>query len=147
MIRDPQRLLEFLDEAIVLDRAQQGNIQVYDRGEDSLRIAAQRGFDEAFLKHFEVGRRFDSTSGGRAAGSGGFVMISDTLREHGWEAHREVLIASSVRSCKSVAIMGPDHALLGVLNTHSPGVRWDWERDNTRQIISALARLLAPQPA
>jgi hypothetical protein len=70
-------------------------------------------------------------------------LIPDVQADPGFEPHRAIARASGFRSVKSLPLAGPDGRLRGVLSTHSPGVRWDWERENTRPIAAEIAAVLA----
>lgn len=146
MVKGAQaRLLELLDNAIALDRATKGNIQVYDPNKKRLILTAelQRGFEAPFLEHFASVKAFDSSACGRAMGTGNCVLIPDVMSDVAFEAHRKVALAAGVRSVKSMPLVGADGVFRGILSTHAPGVKWDWERDNTRHIAAAVAKILA----
>lgn len=142
-MRDQRRLAQLLANAIKLDRATKGNIQALDPETGCLKIIAQVGFDEAFLRHFEAVQAFDSSACGRAFGTGNWVMIPDILLDEAFTPHREVVAANDVRSVKSIPITAPEGGIIGVLSTHSSDVRWNWERDNTRHIAEQIGAILA----
>jgi GAF domain-containing protein len=137
------RLGRLLDKAIQLDRALKGTLQVFEPDTDSLKIIAHRGFDEAFLRHFETVKRFDSSACGRAFGTGNLVTIPDILEDEAFRPNREVVLVNGIRSVKCIPVVGSDDRLEGVLATHSPWVRWDWERDNTRHVAAEIAVVFA----
>jgi GAF domain-containing protein len=136
------RLQHLLAQAIELDRATKGNIQVFDPEAGSLRIIAQSGFDEIFLHHFQKVQRFDSSACGRAFGTGNWVLIPDIMEDEAFKPHREVALASGIRSVKSIPVTGPDGGFQGMLSTHSATVRWDWQRDNTHHIAAEIATII-----
>jgi GAF domain-containing protein len=147
MSPDPvRRLRRLLAKAVILDRAAKGNIQLLDPEEGTLRIVAHSGFEPGFLRHFEVVRPFDSSACGRAFGQGGCVIIPDVTLDAGFAPHREIARAAGFRSVKSMPVVGEDGVARGVLSTHCPGVRWDWERENTRGLCLELAAVLAALP-
>ena len=145
-MRQDRRLGALLEKAIRLDRATKGNIQAFDAEAGVLRIVAQRGFDREFLRHFAEVRPLDASACGRAFGAGGCVLIPDVLRDEAFAPHREIALSSGFRSVKSVPVPGPDGRLVGVLSTHGPDVRWDWERDNTTELAAEIGLILA-EPA
>jgi hypothetical protein len=108
-----RRLNDLLAQTISLDRATKGNIQVFEPETDSLRIIAQHGFDEMFLLHFEKVKRFDSSACGRAFGAGNWVLIPDILEDQAFKPHREVALASGIRSVKSIPVTGHDGSSKG----------------------------------
>ena len=65
-------LPEIVDAAIGITAADMGDVRLYDRASDSLRIVASRGFRPEDLEPFAVIRRGESTcgTGPRAAGAG-----------------------------------------------------------------------------
>lgn len=137
-----QRLRRLLDAAIELDRAVKGNIQVLDPATQTLRIEVSRGFDEAFLSHFRSVKAFDASACGRAFGTGACIMIPDVLRDEAFAPHRAIASSNGFRSVKSLPVAATDGRLLGVLSTHNPQVRWDWERENTRHVAAKIAAVL-----
>jgi hypothetical protein len=42
-----------------------------------------------------------------------------------------------------VPLAGADGRFYGVLSTHSPDIRWDWQLENTRPIADEIAAILA----
>ena len=138
-----RRLRKLLDQAIALDRAAKGNIQILDRETGELHLLVQRGFDAAFSRYFKKVRAFDASACGRALGSGDCVIISDVMHDPDFQPHRVIAGASGFRSVKSIPIAAKDGSILGMLSTHSPSVRWDWERENTRPIAAKIATVLA----
>lgn len=134
--------MKLLEEAIELDRAAKGTIQAFDPRTDSLRIVANGGFNERFLRHFEIVRRFDSSACGRSLGSGAFVMIPDVMTDEAFRPNRDVLVANGIKSVKSIPVIDFDGQVQGVLSTHSSSVRWDWQRDNTRHLAAEIAQIL-----
>lgn len=135
------RLSQLLDQAIKLDRALKGTLQIIEPETDSLKIIAHRGFDERFLRHFETVKRFDSSSCGRVFGIKNCIMIPDIMEDEAFTPNREVVLANGIRSIKSVPVFGVNGRFLGVFSTHCPSVRWDWERDNTRCIAAEIASI------
>jgi hypothetical protein len=140
------RLAQLLAEAIALDRAAKGNIQALDQASGVLKIVAHHGFNKAFLRHFENVKPFDSSACGRAFGAQRCIMIPDVLMDRAFAPHREIAASNGFRSVKSIPVVAPDGRFHGVLSTHSPGVRWDWELDSTHHIAAEIAALLGGPP-
>jgi len=143
----PHRLAQLLAEAITLDRATKGTLQALDQTSGALKIVAHHGFDKAFLRHFENVKPFDASACGRAFGAKSCILIPDMLTDEAFAPHRAIASANGVRSVKALPVVGPDGRFHGVLATHSPGIRWDWERDNTRHIVAELAAVLGGLPS
>lgn len=131
-----------LDRAIALDRADFGNVQAFDPRTKTLRIVAQRGFDEDFLAYFRCVKAFDSSACGRAAGLGGAVVIADVERDPGFARHRKIAEAAGFRSVKSVPIRGRDGELVGVLSTHCRKPRRLWDLGAVVPVLAELAERL-----
>ena len=62
---------DVLDAVIELHGADFGNVQLYDEATGTLRIAAQRNFDQDFLEHFATVDAADGSCCGLAAAFGG----------------------------------------------------------------------------
>jgi GAF domain-containing protein len=105
--------------AMLLLRAERGNIQLRDPVTGLLSIAAQHGFAEEFLAHFaSVGN--DGSACGRAAHQRGQIVIRDVRTDPGFAPHRAVAAASGFRAVQSTPVLAPAGRVLGVISTHYP---------------------------
>jgi PAS domain S-box-containing protein len=110
-------LREVLDASIELLNADFGNIQLYDPDTGALKIAAQRGFEQEFLDHFD--RVYEgSTSCGTALERRSRVVVKDVLTEPSLAAHRPVVVAAGYRAVQSTPLIGRGGEVLGMLSTH-----------------------------
>ena len=141
-----ERLSSLLRDAIALDRACKGNIQVFDPMNKTLKFVVQEGFDAHFLSHFNVVRLADGTPCARACGRQEPLFIPDVLADDELKRHAEVFLRGGFRSVKSVPTIGSDKCVYGILSTHSTEVRWDWELENTRHIAEEVAAVLVSAP-
>lgn len=111
-------LHEVLDAAISLMDADKGHIQLFDTNHRTLRIAAQRGFDEGFLRHFaEVDGEHESACG-RALRQGKRVVIPDLNSEPGAGALRQVADKAGYLAVQSTPLLGQNGSPMGMLSTH-----------------------------
>ena len=111
-------LHEVLDAAISLMDADKGHIQLFDTNHRTLRIAAQRGFDEGFLRHFaEVDGEHESACG-RALRQGKRVVIPDLNNEPGAGALRQVADKAGYLAVQSTPLLGQNGSPMGMLSTH-----------------------------
>lgn len=116
-VDDPSLLDRALEETISLVGASFGNIQLADSLNGTLRIAAQRGFDQDFLDYFaEV--EDASSACGRAAEHRAQMVIPDVDRDDDFAPHREIAAASGFRAVQSTPIVSPSGRVLGILSTH-----------------------------
>jgi GAF domain-containing protein len=126
-----------LDAAIELAGADMGNVQLLDETGGGLRIAAQRGFGEPFLRFFEVVRDEAGSVCGRAMARTAPVMVRDVARDPelaGTQALR-ILLAAGVRTVHSTPLLDREGALLGMLSVHYREVR---------QLVEVGQRLMWP---
>ncbi|MFZ5526032.1 MAG: ATP-binding protein [Pseudomonadota bacterium] len=111
-------LHEVLDAAISLMDADKGNIQLFDANHRMLRIAAQRGFDESFLRYFsEVDGEHESACG-RALTLGQRVVIPDIEQEGVSSPLREVAHEAGYLAVQSTPLLGQNGSPMGMLSTH-----------------------------
>jgi PAS domain S-box-containing protein len=110
-------LQEVLDASIELLNADFGNIQLYDPDTGALKIAAQRGFKQEFLDHFDRVHE-GSASCGTALERRSRVVVEDVLTEPSFAAHRPVVAAAGYRAVQSTPLIGRDGEVLGMLSTH-----------------------------
>jgi PAS domain S-box-containing protein len=128
-INDLQDLLEeILDAIIALQRADFGNIQLYDRETGALKIVAQRGFKQDFLDYF------DSVHEGQAACGLALqqrqrVIIEDVEVDPGFTPHRRIAASSGFRAVQSTPLFSRNGEPIGVLSTHFRRPHRPSERD------------------
>lgn len=107
-----------LDAAIELNRADFGIVQLFDPKERCLTIAAQRGFDAAFLDHFAVVRAGDPSVSGRAFGRRERVVVEDVATDRDFVALREVARAAGFRAAASAPMFTSLGEPVGMLTVH-----------------------------
>ena len=107
-----------LDLAIDIAEGDFGNIQLFDRAECGLRIAASRGFDAEFLDYFAVVRGSDSACA-VAMQQSCRVIVPDVRNGVCFDVQsREIVLRAGVRSVQSTPVISPSGQLLGMLSTH-----------------------------
>jgi two-component system CheB/CheR fusion protein len=122
-------LQEVLAAAIQIAGATMGNIQLFDPERNTLEIAAQQGFDRAFLEEFRDVDQADETAWGRALRCGKRVIVEDVEAEPGYEPFRAAAAAAGYRGVQSTPLSSRDGSLLGILSTHYPQPYAPSERD------------------
>ena len=122
-----------VDSAIRVTGADMANLQLFDPVSKSLRIEAQRGFNDPFLEFF------GSVEDGHAACGTAFktrqrVIVDDVAESPIFRRTDalEVLLDARVRAVQSTPLVGRSGLLLGVISTHwaSP------YRPSSRQLCS-----------
>ena len=116
-------LLAALDAAIEAHAADFGCIQLYDPERGGLRIAAQRGFDQAFLDHFAEVNPSDGSACGRVLAERRRAIIADVEQEPTYAAHVGAARAAGFRTVASTPIFAASGEPLAVLSTHFRAVR------------------------
>jgi len=110
---------EIVRTAIAISCADKGNMQVFDEASHSLRIVAQHGFDEKFLKHFA---NVDDhvASCGTAMATNEQVIVDDVLTDKIFldQSAQKVLLEAEVRAAISTPLSSSKGNLLGVISTH-----------------------------
>ena len=112
-------LKDVLHVSIEITGADKGNIQLVDHESGGLRIAAQSGFEESFLKFFSDVTDEDSACG-VALKSGQRTVVEDVTESEIYADKRslEVLLDAGVRSVQSVPLLTSSGKILGVISTH-----------------------------
>ena len=114
----PDGAAEMISAAIDLLGADMGNVQLFDAGENVLRIVASRGFDDDFLEFFrEVSAEHD-TACGRALRTDKLVVIEDVELDASCAAFGSVRRAADYRAVVSAPLVNSRGALLGMLSVH-----------------------------
>src|SRR5262249_51123539 len=111
-------LLLVLDTTIELLGADLGYIQLYDSHSGKLRIAAQRGFDRAFLDHFSEADASNAAASGRALAARQQVITEDVEGEPSFRAGLEWAGAAGFRAVQATTLIVRGGKVVGMLSTH-----------------------------
>jgi two-component sensor histidine kinase len=134
---------EIVTTAIAIVGADKGNMQLFDHVSRSLKIVAQQGFQEEFLKYFENVDDDVASSCGAAMATNEQVIVDDVLTSETFadQPAQKVLLEAEVRAVISTPLRSSKGNLLGVISTHfsRPG------HPSERQL--RLANILARQAA
>jgi PAS domain S-box-containing protein len=109
------RVLEACMQLLGTDK---GSVQLYDEREQSLKIVAQRGFDEVFLDHFQDVKADANSSCGLALKRRERVILEDLSRQSEFHELAEFLGRYGVCAVQSTPIYSQGDKLLGMLSTH-----------------------------
>src|SRR5262249_6622369 len=120
-----------------------GNLQLFDETLGSLRIVAQHGFQERFLKFFENVDDHIATSCGTAMATNEQVIVDDVLTSNIFvgQPAQKMLLEAEVRAIISTPLRSSKGNLLGVISTHFSRPGYPSERQ------LRLADILARQAA
>ena len=112
-------LNDLLIEAIDATAADFGNIQLLDSSNYTLRIVAQRGFNEEFLNFFAVVRGLDSACG-RAMARQARVIVPDVSCAPMFmsSASGDVMLRAEARAVQSTPLFDHGGRFVGMLSTH-----------------------------
>src|ERR1041385_2132894 len=112
-------LADIVETAITITGADKGNVQLLDSASGVLTIAAQRGFDEPFLKFFADVRN-DASACGAAMQSRDRVIVEDVTQSQifAGQASLNVLLDAGVRAVQSTPLLSSAGNLLGMISTH-----------------------------
>jgi len=113
-------LSEITRTAIAISGADKGNLQLFDETLGSLRIVAQQGFQERFLKFFENVDDHVASACGTAMATHDQVIVDDVLTSKIFvdEPTQKVLLDAEVRAIISTPLKSSKGGLLGVISTH-----------------------------
>jgi PAS domain S-box-containing protein len=119
-VRVEHCLQQILDAAISLARADKGTVQLFDFTAHAFRFAAQRGFQDPFLKFFEKVRENTPTASSAALRSGGQVIVEDVTTDKIFAGYpsEQVLLDEGVRSVIATPLKSSEGAILGTIATH-----------------------------
>jgi two-component system CheB/CheR fusion protein len=132
-----QALDEILNAAVEILQSDFGNIQLLDQSRRTLSIAAQSGFEDAFLKRFQEVSAEDDTACGRALRQGQRVIISDVAVDAAYAPYLEMAQAAGYQATQSTPLINYRGEVLGMLSTHYRQPMSLTERDE--QMLDLLA--------
>jgi PAS domain S-box-containing protein len=108
---------EILSATIVLQKADFGNIQLYNAKTRALEIAAHRGFRQDFLDHF-ASVQDDGAACGRAMSRRERIIIEDVLIDPAFEPNRAIAASAGFRAVQSTPLFSRSGEPLGMISTH-----------------------------
>lgn len=110
---------EILQAAIALTGAEKGNIQLVDES-SALKIATQRGFNEAFLNHFAIVRPGHAAACGAAMNTGQRVVVENVTESEIFvgQSALKVLLEAGVYAVQSTPLVSTSGKMLGMISTH-----------------------------
>jgi hypothetical protein len=116
---NPKEVLqEILDAVMEGTDAPLGNMQLYDRAHNSLKIEVQRGFKAPFLEFFDSVQD-DETACGTAFKRSGVVVIEDVKTSPVYSAAaRKAMLDAGALACLSVALVTGSKRKVGVISVH-----------------------------
>ena len=141
-------LEEILEATIALQRADFGNVQLYNRQTEALEIVAQRGFGPEFLDYFRA-----VPPGMGACGLTLWrrqrVIIEDTEADPAYALFRAAAAAAGYRAVQSTPMFSRDGGPLGVLSTHfrQPHRSSEWDLRLTDLYVQQAAGLIERKQA
>ena len=126
----PQLLNEALAATMELQRADFGNIQLYDEETGVLKIVAHRGLGQDYLDHFKTADAQDTSACGLALRAGKRVLIEDIDLEPRYAPHRGIAASTGFRAVQSTPLLDRGSGKpLGMLSTHFRQPHRPSERD------------------
>ncbi len=134
-------LAEILDAGIEITAADMGNIQLLDDA-GRLKIVAQRGFEEPFLRFFDEVQ--DGLAPfGRALQKGERVIVEDVAASPVFAGSPalEAMLAAQARAVQSTPLVSRTGKVLGMFSTHYRQVRRPSDRE--LRLLDLLARQAA----
>ena len=141
-------LEEILKATIALQRADFGNVQLFNRQTEALEIVAQRGFGPEFLDYFRA-----VPPGVGACGLTLWrrqrVIIEDTEADPAYAPFRAAAAAAGYRAVQSTPMFSRDGGPLGVLSTHfrQPHRPSEWDLRLTDLYVHQAAGLIERKQA
>ena len=109
-----------LRRSLELTGAPLGNIQLMDWRTRSLSIAAQHGFNHAFLSTFQCVTLDSGSACARAIITRAPVVIADVLCDREFAPYQPVALENGFRAVQSTPLVSSSGAFLGVVSTHFP---------------------------
>jgi signal transduction histidine kinase/CheY-like chemotaxis protein len=109
-----------LKAALELSRADKGTIQLLDPQSDALGIAAQRGFEEPFLKFFAQVRPGEMSAASVAMKRAERVVVEDVASSEIFAGRpsREVVLAAGARALYSTPLISSAGKTMGMISVH-----------------------------
>lgn len=111
-------LRQVLLASIELLGADKGNIQLYDEGEQALKIVTHVGFDQVFLDRFKSVPSGGNCACGKALKGKERVIVEDFRTDPRFTDFGPICSAHDFVAVQSTPLFGSDDRLYGMLSTH-----------------------------
>lgn len=109
---------DILRNAMKINRAKLGNMQIINSQNNWLEIVAHRGFRSPFLEHFRIVTTDDGSICGRAVKSGETVFVDDVATDESFSAHLQYAKDAGFRTVISTPLISNRGSIIGVISTH-----------------------------
>ncbi|HSR00629.1 MAG TPA: GAF domain-containing protein [Sphingomicrobium sp.] len=107
-----------IDEAMRLDGAQFGTLQIHDERSEGLIILAQRNFRAEFLRPFTLIKPDEGSLSGRCFVEGRTIVVEDVNEDPSFKGRRELAREGGFKAVQSSPLKGRSGKVIGVLSTH-----------------------------
>jgi GAF domain-containing protein len=111
-------LNDILREAMKINRAKLGNMQIINNQNNWLEIVAQRGFTSEFVEHFKFVTVDDGSICGRAMKSRRSVFVDDVNADSDFFPHLKFANDAGFRAVISTPLISSQGNIIGIISNH-----------------------------
>ncbi|MBL8645075.1 MAG: GAF domain-containing protein [Rhodospirillaceae bacterium] len=109
---------KMLDHVVTYSGADYGSMQLWDSGDNCLRLIAQCNFDPSFTHQFAAVRKADGTVCEAAINAAETVVVEDLEATETFASLRDWARKKNIRAIQSTPVFGQSGKLIGAFSTH-----------------------------
>lgn len=109
---------KILRQAMMINRASCGNMQILNKHDQSLEIVISVGLSGQFLEHFKKVGTHDGSVCARALQARRTIFVSDLSTDEFFVPHLKIALAEGIRSVQSTPLISRTGQLIGMVSTH-----------------------------
>ncbi|HET6766721.1 MAG TPA: GAF domain-containing protein [Chitinophagaceae bacterium] len=111
-------LNNLLQHAMMMCETKAGTLQLINRKNNTLEIAASFGLSDEFIAHFNIVTCDDGSVCGRALAKGETVFISDLTTDKLFARHLNLALQNNIRAVQSTPLISSSNNIVGMLSVH-----------------------------
>jgi GAF domain-containing protein len=109
---------KILQQAMTMNKASFGNLQILNNRDQSLEIVASSGLSQQFLNYFKKVEGHDGTVCARALRMRKTVFVPDLATDNFFAPHSNIARVEGIHSVQSTPLISQSGKLIGVISMH-----------------------------
>ena len=113
-----EMLNNLLQQAMILNKTKTATLQIINKKDLSLEIAASSGLSYEFIDHFQRVRINDGSVCARALEKGETIFIENVIHDRSFSAHLYVALRNNITAVQSTPMITSNGNTVGMISTH-----------------------------
>lgn len=113
-----EMLNNLLQQAMILNKTKAGTLQIINKKDHSLEIAAYSGLSYEFIDHFQKVKIGDGSVCAMAFEKGETIFIENLIHDRSFSPHLYVTLRNNITAIQSTPMIASNGNVVGMISTH-----------------------------